>query len=176
MGTWHGYINVPFVYLDDSHAEQRYHANDDGCDYDAHDDGHVPPIDGGEHLSGNDATDDAVPNHKDSIQEGDQLRRPVSHYISGHNLERSLIRSHRLRWGSSVIERKAYQCAITAFSTPCTRICSAYGSQGATKYRQQHTIHPTQTEDQWAQKANSQVVYSDVYAEPQDPHLSVSHE
>ena len=77
---------VPFVYVEDGHAENRYHADDDGGDDDAHDDGHVTAVDGREHLSGDDATDDAVSDHQDGIEDGDQLRRPVSHYISSHNL------------------------------------------------------------------------------------------
>lgn len=40
-------VNVPFVYVNDSHAKQRYQANDDGGDYDAHDDRHVPTVNGG---------------------------------------------------------------------------------------------------------------------------------
>ena len=74
--------------MKDGDAGYCYYANDEGGDYDAHDYGHMPAVDGGEHLSGNDAAYDAVSNHQDGIQDSDQLRWPVSHYISSHNLER----------------------------------------------------------------------------------------
>lgn len=48
----------------------------------------MPAVDGGEHLSGDNATDDTVSDHQDGVQDGDQLRWPVSHYISSDNLER----------------------------------------------------------------------------------------
>ena len=64
-------IYVPFVYVKDGHAEYRDDADDDGGDDDAHNDGHVPTVHGGEHLSCDNAADDAVPDHEDGIENGD---------------------------------------------------------------------------------------------------------
>lgn len=57
--------------MKDSHAEYRYYADDEGGNDDAHDNCHMPTVDGREHLSRDDATDDAVSDHKDSIEDGD---------------------------------------------------------------------------------------------------------
>lgn len=89
---------LPFVYVKDSHAEYGYYADNDGGDDDAHDDGHVPTVDGGKHLSGDDAANDAVADHEDGVENCNQLRRPISHYISGHDLERGLAENHRFDW------------------------------------------------------------------------------
>ena len=70
-GVRNGCIHVPFVYVKDSHAKYRYDADDDGGDDDAHDNCHVPAVDGGEHLSGDNAADDAVSDHQDGIEDGD---------------------------------------------------------------------------------------------------------
>ena len=71
VGVREGCIYVPFVYVQDSHAEDRDDADDESGDDDAHDDGHVPTVDGREHLSGDNATDDAVSDHQDGIKDGD---------------------------------------------------------------------------------------------------------
>ncbi len=97
---------VPFVYVKDGHAEYCYHADNDSGDDDTHDDCHVATVDGGEHLSGDDTTDYAVPDHEDGVEDGDELRWPVSHDISSHNLERDLARSHYFHWRNCKSGRK----------------------------------------------------------------------
>ena len=89
---------LPFVYVKDSHAEYGYYADDGGGDDDAHDDGHVPTVDGRKHLSGDDAGNDAVSDHEDDVENGNQFRWPISHYIPSHDLERALTKNHRLDW------------------------------------------------------------------------------
>ena len=68
---WLCLYKVPFVYVKDCHAKNRYYADDDGGDDDAHDDGHMPTVDSREHLSCNDAADDAVSDHQNGIKNGD---------------------------------------------------------------------------------------------------------
>ena len=70
-GVRNGCIHVPFVNVKDSHAKYRYYADDDGGDDDAHDNCHVPAVDGREHLSSDNAADDAVSDHQDGVEDGD---------------------------------------------------------------------------------------------------------
>ena len=81
--------------MKDGHAEYGYYADDDGGDDNAHNDGHVPAVDGRQHLSGDDAADDAVADHENGVENRNQLRWPISHYESGHDLERGLAGIHR---------------------------------------------------------------------------------
>ena len=60
-------IWLPFEDVKDGHSEYRYHANDEGGNYDAHDDCHVPAVDGRKHLPSDNATDNAVSDHEDGI-------------------------------------------------------------------------------------------------------------
>ncbi len=57
--------------MKDSHSEQRHYADNEGSDDDTYDDCHVSTVDGREHLSGDNATDDAVSDHKNGIEDGD---------------------------------------------------------------------------------------------------------
>lgn len=43
---WGCDMYVPFIYMEDGHAEEGYYADNDGGDDDANDNGHVTAIDG----------------------------------------------------------------------------------------------------------------------------------
>ena len=77
---------MPLVCLKDSHSKDCDEPADERSDDDPNHDAHAPSTDRGQDLSGDDAGDDTVSDCDDDVEEGYQLRRPVTHEITGHNL------------------------------------------------------------------------------------------
>ena len=77
---------MPLVCLKHSHSKDCDKPADERSDDDPNNDTHAPSTDGGQNLSGDDAGDDTVSDCDYEVEEGYQLRRPVTHEITRHNL------------------------------------------------------------------------------------------
>lgn len=69
-----------------SDAERGDAANEQGGDYAADGDCETLAVDGGEHLAGDDAADDAPAYLQDDVEDAGQLGRPVAHEVSTQDL------------------------------------------------------------------------------------------
>ena len=82
---------IPLVCLEHSHSKDCDKPADERSDDDPNNDAHTPTTDSGENLSGDDTGDDTVSDCDYDVEEGYQLRRPIAHEITSHNLYSELI-------------------------------------------------------------------------------------
>ena len=79
-------VPSPFYQVHVSDAERGDAADEQGGDYAADGDCETLAVDGGEHLAGDDAADDAPAYLQDDVEDAGKLGRPVTHEVATQDL------------------------------------------------------------------------------------------